>query len=147
MQCVRTIARRTAVLRTEFGDALDDDSALRKLLEENPIDAWTGGRGAGGERHFRYDGWRFSAATSLPPALRKPGAALVRDLAEWRLARYPRRAGATGAPRIVCKVSHRNGRPILFLPSRDRNPGIPRGLGGGHCGQRDVPGELREGRG
>jgi hypothetical protein len=52
----------------------------------------------------------------------------VRELAEWRLARYLRRAGAAGgAPRIVCKVSHANGRPILFLPSRDRNPGIPEG--------------------
>jgi len=27
----------------------------------------------------------------------------------------------------VCKVSHTNGKPILFLPSRDRNPGIPEG--------------------
>lgn len=31
------------------------------------------------------------------------------------------------APRIVCKVSHASGKPILFLPSRDRNPGIPEG--------------------
>jgi hypothetical protein len=59
--------------------------------------------------------------------LRESGAELVRELAEWRLARYLRRAGATGAPRIVCKVSHTNGKPILFLPSRDRNPGIPEG--------------------
>jgi hypothetical protein len=27
----------------------------------------------------------------------------------------------------VCKVSHTNGKPIRFLPSRDRNPGIPGG--------------------
>jgi hypothetical protein len=59
--------------------------------------------------------------------LRESGAELVRELAEWRLARYLRRAGAAGAPRIVCKVSHANGKPILFLPSRDRNPGIPEG--------------------
>jgi len=66
-------------------------------------------------------------AISLPPSLRESGADFVRELAEWRLARYLRRAGATGAPRIVCKVSHTNGKPILFLPSRDRNPGIPEG--------------------
>ena len=127
MERVRTIARRTAALRTEFGEALDDDRALKKLLEENPIDAWTGGRGTRGEQYFRYDGSRFSSAISLPPSLRESGAELVRELAEWRLARYLRRAGATGAPRIVCKVSHTNGKPILFLPSRDRNPGIPEG--------------------
>jgi hypothetical protein len=32
MERVRTIARRTAVLRTEFGEALDDDKALKALL-------------------------------------------------------------------------------------------------------------------
>ncbi len=125
---MRIIARRSAPLRTEFGEALDDDAALRALLEENPIDAWTGGRGTGGQSHFRYEGGRFSSAISLPPNLRESGAALVRELAEWRLARYLRRAGAAGgAPRIVCKVSHAGGKPILFLPSRDRNPGIPEG--------------------
>jgi hypothetical protein len=124
---VRIMVRRTAALRTEFGEALDDDATLRKLLEENPIDTWTGGRGTRGEQYFRYDGSRFSSTISLPPSQRESGAELVRELTEWRLARYLRRAGAAGAPRIVCKVSHTNGKPILFLPSRDRNPGIPDG--------------------
>jgi len=60
MTRVRTIARRTAALRTEFGESLDDDRALKELLEENPIDAWTGGGGTRGEQYFRYDGSRFS---------------------------------------------------------------------------------------
>ncbi len=31
--------------------------------------------------------------------------------------------------RIVCKVSHAGGRPILFLPPREQDPGIPSGWG------------------
>ena len=60
--------------------------------------------------------------------MRAAAAELARELAEWRLTTYLRRAGSIeGAPRIFCKVSHSDGRPILFLPSRDRVAGIPEG--------------------
>jgi superfamily II DNA or RNA helicase/diadenosine tetraphosphate (Ap4A) HIT family hydrolase len=125
---VAVLARRSAVLRTELRDVLEDSAALIRLLEENPIAAWTAGRGTGGERFFTYDGARLTTTFSLPGALRNAAAALTRELAEWRLAVYIRRIGSVeGAPRILCNVSHTSGRPILFLPSRDRNPGIPEG--------------------
>ena len=125
---VAVLARRSAALRTELGEALDDEGALRALLETNPIAAWTGGRGTGGEAFFSYDGERFATTLSVQPELREATAELTRELAEWRLANYLRRAGTVeGAPRIVCKVSHANGRPLLFLPSRERVAGIPSG--------------------
>ena len=128
MARVRSLARRSAGLRTDFGDALENDAALRQLLEENPIDAWISGGGMGGQRYFTYEDGRFAATLSISPELREVAAEMARELAEWRLSQYLRRAGAAeGAPRIFCKVSHANGRPILFLPSRDRNPGIPEG--------------------
>lgn len=128
MNRIRIIARRSAALRSELGDSLDNDEALRHLLESNPISAWTAGAGTGGERYFRYDSGRFGFATSIAPSLGAAAAELVRELAEWRLANYLRRTGQSeGAPRIFCRVSHSNGRPILFLPSRDRTPGIPKG--------------------
>ncbi len=32
-----------------------------------------------------------------------------------------------GEASYLCKVSHANGKPILFLPNRDQNPGLPSG--------------------
>lgn len=128
MQRVRVLARRSAALRTELGEALDGESKLRDLLEKNPIDAWVGGKGTRGESFFSYDGGRFATTVTVPEPLREAAAELVRELADWRLTVYLRRVGSVGgAPRIVCKVSHTNGRPILFLPSADRTAGIPEG--------------------
>lgn len=125
---VQVLARRTATLREEFGEALEDHRRLVALLEEHPLDAWAGGRGTGQERYFTYENGVFATAFTLPPNLHEAAAALVRELAEWRLAQYLRRAGITSeADRIVCKVSHTHGHPILFLPSRDRTAGIPEG--------------------
>ncbi len=125
---VRTIVQRSAALRTEFADALADDSALVALLEEHPIAAWVGGRGTAGEKYFSYESRQFAARLDVPDALRDATAALVREITEWRLAQYIRRTGIVdGAPRIVCRVSHAGSQPILFLPSRDRVAGIPEG--------------------
>jgi hypothetical protein len=52
----------------------------------------------------------------------------VRELAEWRLLEYVRRRSIPhDVDRFTCNVSHANGRPILFLPSRDRHPDLPLG--------------------
>ena len=53
---------------------------------------------------------------------------LVREIVEWRLAKYLATDSQTPtADRFVCKVSHANGKPILFLPDRERTPGMPLG--------------------
>ena len=128
MARVGVLARRSSALRTELGDTLDDETALRELLETNPIAAWTGGRGTGGESFFAYDGATLRTTFTLPDTLRETGAELVREISEWRLANYARRVGSSeGAPRILCDVSHAGRRPMLFLPSRDRVAGIPSG--------------------
>lgn len=125
---VRAIARRSAALRADVGDALDDERQLITLLEENPIEAWVGGQGTGGVRFFAYADGVFSTTFDLAFDLRDVGADLVGELAEWRLAQYvTRQPGPRGADRIVCRVSHAGDRPILFLPSREQTPGIPEG--------------------
>jgi superfamily II DNA or RNA helicase/diadenosine tetraphosphate (Ap4A) HIT family hydrolase len=123
------LARRYALVRTEVGAALDDPAELRKLLEGNPIDAWVGGRGTAGTSYFAYDGGTFASTLTVPPHLRGAFQDLVREIAEWRLAVYLRRVGGeAGADRIVCKVSHAGGKPILFYaPGRDKVGGIPEG--------------------
>lgn len=123
------LARRSAQTRQDVGPALEDPAALRQLLLQNPIEAWAGGRGTGGDAYFELDGERFRSLLAVPAAQRAALQELTRELAEWRLAEYLDRPGSPEglAGRIVCKVSHANGKPILFLPSREERPDIPSG--------------------
>jgi hypothetical protein len=52
---------------------------------------------------------------------------MLRELVEWRLAEYLNRAQRAETDDIICKVSHTNGQPILFLPDRAAYPDIPTG--------------------
>jgi superfamily II DNA or RNA helicase/diadenosine tetraphosphate (Ap4A) HIT family hydrolase/HKD family nuclease len=122
------LARRYAPLRTEVGDALDDPAALRRLIIKNPIAAWTGPGAGTGSPYFSYDADVLATTFSVSPHLREPLQDLVRELAEWRLAAYLRRQrDLQGADRILCNVSHADGRPVIVLPDRERHAGIPVG--------------------
>src|SRR6185503_3437785 len=120
-------ARRSAVLQQDVGDALKDTAGLIRLIESNPIEAWTGGRGTGGRAFFTYSNRQFSSRLSVAPEHREALQQLVRELAEWRLAEYLSRPGSPKATEFLCKVSHTGGRPILFLPDRATHPQIPEG--------------------
>jgi superfamily II DNA or RNA helicase/HKD family nuclease/diadenosine tetraphosphate (Ap4A) HIT family hydrolase len=127
-QAVRKIAARSSELRAEFGDAFDDDQALKRVLEQNPIVAWTGGQGTGGRRYFSYERGRFSTAFAVAPTHRTVLQDLVRELAEWRLADYQTRLGLeVRDDQFTCKVFHSGGIPILKLPDRDKHPHLPLG--------------------
>jgi hypothetical protein len=125
---VGKIASRSQLLKEEFGPALTDPAALRQLLEQHPIEAWCGGRGTGDTTYFSYLNGRL-ATQNLVDADQEAMASLAREIADWRLAHYLDRLHGESkfARQIVCSVSHSAGRPILFLPDRDRNPGIPTG--------------------
>jgi superfamily II DNA or RNA helicase len=123
------LASRSAVLRDDVGQALTDSTALVRLLETNPIAAWTGGRGTGGQSFFTYQDQQFSTRVTIAPELREPLQELARELTDWRLAEYLNRpALAVGdAESFTCKVSHSGNTPILFLPDRATHPQIPTG--------------------
>jgi hypothetical protein len=65
----------------------------------------------------------------VPDHLRSDFQDLVRELAEWRVAEYLERSrpDAQQSGWFTCRVSHAGGRPILFLPDRKRQAGIPEG--------------------
>ena len=124
------LARKYALVRTEVGDAIESPADMRRLLLENPINAFVGGQGMGGISYFTYDGEQFGTSANLevPAVLREAAQDLLREVAEWRLTAYLRRAKVgQSADRVVCKVSHSGGRPILFLPDRNKQAGIPDG--------------------
>lgn len=124
---VRRIATRAATLREDLGPAFDDDGELRRLLVENPIRAWADGRGTGGVSYFQLKADVFSTAMRPEGPGREALQELAREIADWRLAEYLDRPAVAGAEQIVCSVSHASGRPILFLPDREKHPGIPHG--------------------
>jgi len=120
-------ARRYAPLRTEIGEALDNPRELRKLIETDPIAAWTGGAGTGGIQYFRYTDESFATAFPIDEDLREPLQDLVHELIEWRLAVYLQRTSRhRGIDHFLGRVAQSNGRPIIFL-DRERVPGIPEG--------------------
>jgi superfamily II DNA or RNA helicase/HKD family nuclease/diadenosine tetraphosphate (Ap4A) HIT family hydrolase len=122
------LARRYAAIRNEVGAALDDPEELRRLVESNPVEAWVGGAGTGGVAYFQYQDGAFATTFEVGDAEREAAQDLAREVAEWRLLEYlRRRPNQTGADRFVCSVSHAGGRPILFLPDRQKHPGLPEG--------------------
>ena len=46
---------------------------------------------------------------------------------DWRLAEYLERTAGAAEDRFVCRLSHANKRPLLFLPDRAQHPGLPSG--------------------
>ncbi|MHC4932289.1 MAG: DUF3427 domain-containing protein, partial [Planctomycetota bacterium] len=124
---VRRMATRSAALTADLGAALETDRELARLLLENPIAAWTGGKGTGGVSYFRFENNQFSTVGRFEGPSREAFQELAREMADWRLAEYLDRPAVAGADEIVCKVSHAGGRPILFLPDREQHHGIPHG--------------------
>jgi len=125
---IRAFVANHGTLRPDFEPSLDDNATLTQLLEQNPIKAWTEGRGTGARSYFQYS--NESLATTLPPIadhLREEFQSLTRELAEWRLAQYLEAQQSTAAGGYILKVSHADGKPILFLPDRGANPGLPEG--------------------
>lgn len=84
----RRQAGRSAKLRQEVGPALADRTRLIRLLETNPIHAWTGGDDANRKTFFTYRERRFATKFALAPQLRSALQDLTRELADWRLAEY-----------------------------------------------------------
>lgn len=132
------LARRNGTLRSEVEEALENASELRKLLEKNPIDAWTGGKGTGDQAFFAYDGRELRATFDVPSEERERFQELTRELADFRPGEYLDRHQEP-VEGIVCKVSHANQKPILFLPDRSTQAGIPEGWTG-----IDIEGERYE---
>ena len=124
---VRHFARRSVNYRQDIGVDIEDSMALAHYLEKNPINAWAGGAGSGGTPFFEYENKRLRFLADVQKNQRNTYIQLVRELVEWRLTEYfdrPATSVSDDATRFVAKVSHANGRPILFLPDRNKNPSL-----------------------
>jgi superfamily II DNA or RNA helicase/diadenosine tetraphosphate (Ap4A) HIT family hydrolase len=126
-QAFAEAANRSARLRQDVSVSLSDSRALQRLLEENPVAAWSGGEGTGDVKYFAYENGMFRLAINVSPDLHEALQQLVREIIDWRLGEYLERSAPEEPDRFVCKVSHSNKRPILFLPDRAESPHLPSG--------------------
>jgi superfamily II DNA or RNA helicase/diadenosine tetraphosphate (Ap4A) HIT family hydrolase len=127
-EAVGQLAARSAMLQADLGVSLSDREALKQKLIENPIRAWTGGKGTGGAAYFVYRNDEFQTTFKVTGQDEDAFARLVRELADWRLDSYLDRPQVNPTEGVFdCRVIQTNGRPILKLPERDKYPEIPEG--------------------
>jgi hypothetical protein len=87
------IAERNPQYKRDVSVPIDDAAAVRRLLVENPIEAWAGGRGTGGEAYFSFSERSFGTTFEVQPELQETFVDMVREIIEWRLAQYLDREG------------------------------------------------------
>jgi superfamily II DNA or RNA helicase/diadenosine tetraphosphate (Ap4A) HIT family hydrolase len=121
------IASRTTRASSDLASALGDRKALIRLLEQNPIAAWVGGKGTSGISYFEYKEPIFRTVFNFDPDTAQAVQELVREVAEWRLTEYLDRAQTQTAGYSTIKVSQSNGKPILFLPAEPERSDLPNG--------------------
>lgn len=124
---VERVATLTVRASEDLSSVIGDRQGLIQLLEQNPIAAWTGGRGTGGVSYFRYETGQFRTAFTVVPGSAAGLQEIVRELAEWRLAEYLDRLQKQTAGYSTLKVSHANGKPILLLPDGPESEDLPKG--------------------
>lgn len=125
------------VLRRDLegdGHAIDhvnvDDEAWANWWIKWPIGRWLAAQG--GQTWFTRDGDHFKLMLDCPEPFKSSLESMTEEIVDWRLAAYAksRRLVDTepGEASFTAKVSHAQGRPILFLPDKAKSPGRPVGV-------------------
>lgn len=106
------LARRSPVLYQEMGEPISLPQNLGRYLGEHTLE------------HGGIQVTPEFVETAMTVSDREAFQELVREIVEWRLAEYveSRRSAS-----FECKVIHTGGRPILYLPDRNKFPGLPEG--------------------
>ncbi len=134
-ECRRYLQNHEVLRKDLQGDghavdhALADDPVWTKWWNKWPIDRWTDLQA--GNKWFVRDGNQFQFQSTIDPNLLVTFESLTAEIVDWRLAQYVRRwktdpetdSGFT----FEAKVSHSNGKPILFVPEKTVCPGRPVG--------------------
>ena len=128
-EAFQRITSRSPRLAAELGAVADGSAAgTVDLLEKQPIAAWTGDLATGGGAAFKYSDRTLRFVPTVATEAREVLQGLVRELADWRLAEYlARPANDAQGGVAMLKVSHADGRPILFLPAGEARSGLPDG--------------------
>ena len=127
-ESVSYLIERSQRVAEDFGTTAKNKKSLKSSLVKNPIAAWTDAKALKGEILFSFAEDYFRYVPEVDNNLRPVFQTLVREIVEWRLAFYlDRQPPVLKSDDILMKVSHTNNKPILFLPDRANNTGIPTG--------------------
>jgi superfamily II DNA or RNA helicase/diadenosine tetraphosphate (Ap4A) HIT family hydrolase/HKD family nuclease len=118
------------------GDAALDMENFAAWWLEWPLSMWL--KEQSGVQWFKRQGERFMAAFKCPPEIRAAFESLTGELVDLRLAHYSRArlapiqalSASDGIPPTTtfrAKLSHSDGKPILFLPTVESVPSRPTG--------------------
>ncbi len=119
---------RNPRLVDDAGEELGSDTQLRRLLERNPIPAWTDGMGTGNVSMFAYSNGVFRFRADVEQAERSSFQEIVRELAEWRLSEYVARKGSSSShDRVIGRVGRSRDRPVLEFQEASRQRSFPPG--------------------
>ena len=101
--------------------------AWQAYWRENPVRAWIGdSRDKAKRAWFRLEGERFVPRFGVPAELRDTAEAMIREVVDYRLARYRReRAARSDSASFTCKLITNKRDPILKLPSRKKHARLP----------------------
>lgn len=103
-EAVRRLASQNPVFAGDISVPIGQQPALRRLIEENPIRAWTG-EGQQASAYFRYQDGKFAttfiASDNDRPVLND----LTRELVDWRIAAYLARSEGADLPGEVSPVA------------------------------------------
>jgi hypothetical protein len=84
---VRRLVSQNPVYARDISVPIDNQPALRRLIEDNPIRAWTT-EGQRSDTYFRYRDAQFATTFTVSDADRPVLNDLARELIDWRLANY-----------------------------------------------------------
>jgi superfamily II DNA or RNA helicase/HKD family nuclease/diadenosine tetraphosphate (Ap4A) HIT family hydrolase len=84
---VRRLAAQNPVFGRDISVPIDQQLALRRLVEENPIRAWTG-EGQRSDVYFSYGDGQFATTFAVSDSDRPALNELTRELVDWRIAAY-----------------------------------------------------------
>jgi superfamily II DNA or RNA helicase/diadenosine tetraphosphate (Ap4A) HIT family hydrolase/HKD family nuclease/SOS-response transcriptional repressor LexA len=119
------------LLRDVTGNEIPDlatatSDAWESYWRRWPVAAWAGELSGTPGRWFQVVDDRFQPTFRVPDDLGDSFDAMAAEIVEYRLSRYLTGQESQSEDAWTLKVSHADGRPILFL-NRERNVGLPEG--------------------
>ncbi len=95
------LVRRSPLWQNDISVNLNDVNEVRKLLINNPIAAWCGGKGTGGTPYFSFEDSIFRFLLAVPAVQIVAFQEWVREIIDWRLAEYVRRVSSRSQTAIA----------------------------------------------
>lgn len=82
------LASRNPRFTDDISVPLEDVDGVRKLLIDQPIAAWAGGRGTGGESFFAFENDVFHPTFEVQAEIQESAQGMLREIVDWRIAQY-----------------------------------------------------------